>query len=97
MIAWALGDGKRISCVCSVTLDARRSVRRARTSAFATAGVTRRCPHSGEDIGPGLLRAIERDLEPCLGKRWLKPWKRLAINGCSLAGQGSEAICVTTR
>ena len=28
--------------------------------------------HSGEDIGPGLLRAIERDLEPCLGKGWLR-------------------------
>lgn len=27
--------------------------------------------HAGEDIGPGLLRAIERDLEPCLGKGWL--------------------------
>ena len=35
-----------------------------------------RCPttvpvHAGEDLGPGLLRAIERDLEPCLGKGWL--------------------------
>jgi len=28
--------------------------------------------HTGEDIGPGLLRRIERDLEPCLGKGWLK-------------------------
>jgi predicted RNA binding protein YcfA (HicA-like mRNA interferase family) len=28
--------------------------------------------HAGEDIGPGLLRAIERDLEPCLGKGWLQ-------------------------
>lgn len=27
--------------------------------------------HRGEDLGAGLLRAIERDLEPCLGKRWL--------------------------
>jgi predicted RNA binding protein YcfA (HicA-like mRNA interferase family) len=27
---------------------------------------------AGEDIGPGLLRRIERDLEPCLGKGWLK-------------------------
>jgi hypothetical protein len=26
----------------------------------------------GEDIGPGLLRRIERDLEPSLGKGWLK-------------------------
>ena len=32
--------------------------------------------HVGEDIGPGLLRAIEHDLEPCLGKGWLKAWKR---------------------
>jgi predicted RNA binding protein YcfA (HicA-like mRNA interferase family) len=28
--------------------------------------------HAGDDIGPGLLRRIERDLEPCLGKGWLK-------------------------
>ncbi len=28
--------------------------------------------HAGEDLGPGLLRAIEPDLEPCLGKGWLK-------------------------
>jgi hypothetical protein len=27
--------------------------------------------HAGEDLGPGLLRAIERDLEPCLGSGWL--------------------------
>jgi predicted RNA binding protein YcfA (HicA-like mRNA interferase family) len=27
---------------------------------------------SGEDIGPGLVRRIERDLEACLGKGWLK-------------------------
>jgi predicted RNA binding protein YcfA (HicA-like mRNA interferase family) len=27
--------------------------------------------HAGEDLGPGLLRAIERDLELCLGKGWL--------------------------
>jgi predicted RNA binding protein YcfA (HicA-like mRNA interferase family) len=26
--------------------------------------------HRG-DLGRGLLRAIERDLEPCLGKGWL--------------------------
>jgi hypothetical protein len=28
--------------------------------------------HAGEDNGPGLLRRFERDLEPCLGKGWLK-------------------------
>ena len=28
--------------------------------------------HAGEDIGVGLLRKIERDLESCLGKGWLK-------------------------
>ena len=28
--------------------------------------------HAGEDLGKGLLRAIERDLEPCLGKGWMK-------------------------
>lgn len=27
--------------------------------------------HVGEDLGPRLLHAIERDLEPCLGKGWL--------------------------
>ena len=27
--------------------------------------------HAREDLGPGLLRAIERDLEPALGKGWL--------------------------
>jgi len=26
--------------------------------------------HAGEELGPGLLRAIRRDLEPCLGKGW---------------------------
>jgi predicted RNA binding protein YcfA (HicA-like mRNA interferase family) len=31
--------------------------------------------HAGEDLGKGLLRAIERDLEPCLGKDWLKKGK----------------------
>lgn len=28
--------------------------------------------HPGEDLGIGLLKAIERDLEPCLGKGWIK-------------------------
>jgi len=28
--------------------------------------------HRGEDIAPGTLRAIERQLEPCLGKGWLR-------------------------
>jgi predicted RNA binding protein YcfA (HicA-like mRNA interferase family) len=28
--------------------------------------------HKGEDLKTGLLRKIERDLEPCLGRRWLK-------------------------
>ena len=28
--------------------------------------------HAGQELGPGLLRAIERDLEPCLGKGWLR-------------------------
>jgi predicted RNase H-like HicB family nuclease len=28
--------------------------------------------HAGEDIGPGLVRRIERDLEPCLGKRMVE-------------------------
>jgi len=28
--------------------------------------------HAGRDLPPGTLRAIERDLEPCLGKGWLK-------------------------
>lgn len=29
--------------------------------------------HAGRDLPPGTLRAIERDLEPCLGKGWLRP------------------------
>jgi predicted RNA binding protein YcfA (HicA-like mRNA interferase family) len=28
--------------------------------------------HAGEDLKPGTLRAIERDLEPCPGKGWLR-------------------------
>jgi len=28
--------------------------------------------HAGDDIPPGTLRAIERDMEPCLGKGWLR-------------------------
>ncbi len=28
--------------------------------------------HAGHDIAKGTLRAIERQLEPCLGKGWLK-------------------------
>jgi predicted RNA binding protein YcfA (HicA-like mRNA interferase family) len=28
--------------------------------------------HAGEELGPGLMRAIERDLEPCLGRGWLE-------------------------
>ncbi|MGH2696784.1 MAG: type II toxin-antitoxin system HicA family toxin [Actinomycetota bacterium] len=27
--------------------------------------------HRGQDLPPGLPRAVERDLEPCLGARWL--------------------------
>lgn len=27
--------------------------------------------HPGEDIGKGLLRKIEKDLEKCLGEHWL--------------------------
>jgi predicted RNA binding protein YcfA (HicA-like mRNA interferase family) len=27
--------------------------------------------HAGEDLGKGMLRAIDKDLEPCLGKGWL--------------------------
>jgi predicted RNA binding protein YcfA (HicA-like mRNA interferase family) len=28
--------------------------------------------HAGEDLGPGLLSRIQRDLEACLGARWLR-------------------------
>lgn len=28
--------------------------------------------HGAEDLGKGLLRAIEKDLEPCLGKGWMR-------------------------
>ncbi len=27
--------------------------------------------HAGEDIGIGLLRAIQKDMAPCYGDRWL--------------------------
>jgi predicted RNA binding protein YcfA (HicA-like mRNA interferase family) len=29
-------------------------------------------PKHGGDIRPGTLRSIERDVEPCLGKGWLR-------------------------
>ncbi|HEX9435700.1 MAG TPA: type II toxin-antitoxin system HicA family toxin [Candidatus Limnocylindria bacterium] len=33
--------------------------------------------HAGEDLPKGTLRAIERDLEPCLGRKWLRrPFRR---------------------
>ena len=28
--------------------------------------------HAGKDLPPGTLRAIERDLEPCLGEEWMR-------------------------
>ena len=28
--------------------------------------------HAGADLPPGTLRAIERDLEACLGMKWLR-------------------------
>ena len=28
--------------------------------------------HAGEDLGPGLLAQIRRDLDPCLGKGWME-------------------------
>lgn len=28
--------------------------------------------HAGEDLKVGTLRAIERQLEPCLGKGWME-------------------------
>lgn len=28
--------------------------------------------HAGADIARGTLRAIERDLEPCIGRKWLR-------------------------
>ena len=34
--------------------------------------------HAGEDLGAGLLRAIERQLSPCLGPDWLKHGKQIA-------------------
>ncbi|MBI2774175.1 MAG: type II toxin-antitoxin system HicA family toxin [Chloroflexi bacterium] len=32
--------------------------------------------HSGKDIARGTLRAIERDLEPCFGRKWLRRSRR---------------------
>jgi predicted RNA binding protein YcfA (HicA-like mRNA interferase family) len=29
--------------------------------------------HAGHTLGRGLLRTIERQFEPCLGARWLRP------------------------
>jgi predicted RNA binding protein YcfA (HicA-like mRNA interferase family)/predicted RNase H-like HicB family nuclease len=46
--------------------------------------------HPGEDLGPGLLRSIERDLEPCLGKGWLSGWWVASvreIRGCHTQGR----------
>jgi predicted RNA binding protein YcfA (HicA-like mRNA interferase family) len=34
--------------------------------------------HRGEDLSPGLLREIERNLAPCLGKDWLR--RRLELH-----------------
>jgi predicted RNA binding protein YcfA (HicA-like mRNA interferase family) len=34
--------------------------------------VTTVAVHAGEDMPPGTLRNIVRDLEPCLGKGWLQ-------------------------
>ncbi len=28
--------------------------------------------HAGKDIHPKTLRTIEKDMEPCLGKNWLR-------------------------
>jgi predicted RNA binding protein YcfA (HicA-like mRNA interferase family) len=28
--------------------------------------------HAGEDLGPGLLAQIRRDLDHCLGKGWME-------------------------
>lgn len=32
--------------------------------------------HAGEDLGKGLLAQIERDLENCLGKGWLRKGRK---------------------
>ena len=37
-----------------------------------TAATTVVPDHGRGDLGTGLLRSIEGDLEPCLGKKWLK-------------------------
>ena len=49
-------------------------VRRNATHIIVQCGncITSVVEHKGEEIGKGLLRSIERDLEPCLGKGWLK-------------------------
>lgn len=51
---------------------ASRAGNEARIYASNAASVTTVPVHGGEDIGPGLLRRIERDLQPCPGKGWLK-------------------------
>ena len=35
--------------------------------------------HRGVDLPPGTLRAIERDLEPCLGAKWLPVSYRVVL------------------
>jgi len=32
--------------------------------------------HAGEDLGKGLLAQIERDLESCLGRGWLRTGRK---------------------
>lgn len=31
--------------------------------------------HGAREIARGTLRAIERELEPCLGRKWLRRWR----------------------
>jgi predicted RNA binding protein YcfA (HicA-like mRNA interferase family) len=40
---------------------------------YAVAGCRTIIPLHADDLPVGTLRAIERDLEPCLGRRWLRP------------------------
>lgn len=62
---------RRIEALGGVILRQRGSHRFYRVERGGTVGHTTVPQHAG-DIPAGLLRKIERDLEPALGKGWLR-------------------------
>lgn len=59
-----LGVLKRLGCTIEAGKGSHVKVRCGKCTSVIPA-------HKGEDIKKGTLRAIERQLEPCLGKGWL--------------------------